>query len=140
MKEFIEQNPDLKKQRKEIQTQRYELYNQERLANIERCKSKRNEIISHSKKVVPKPKEEELDNNENYDDYNMNKYRIRNSDDNYVIRKVYSGKKRENELFETIYNAGFNGQQSRDQKGRSRFISMFSRGKKEIISKITKKR
>ena len=104
MKEFIEQNPDLKKQRKEIQTQRYELYNQERLANIERCKSKRNEIISHSKKVVPKPKEEELDNNENYDDYNMNKYRIRNSDDNYVIRKVYSGKKRENELFETNKN------------------------------------
>ena len=104
MKEFIEQNPDLKKQRKEIQTQRYELYNQERLANIERCKSKRNEIISHSKKVVPKPKEEELDNNENYDDYNMNKYRIRNSDDNYVIRKVYSGKKRENEIFETNKN------------------------------------
>ena len=104
MKEFIGQNPDLKKQRKEIQTQRYELYNQERLANIERCKSKRNEIISHSKKVVPKPKEEELDNNENYDDYNMNKYRIRNSDDNYVIRKVYSGKKRENELFETNKN------------------------------------
>ena len=89
MKEFIEQNPDLKKQRKEIQTQRYELYNQERLANIERCKSKRNEIISHSKKIVKKTKEEELDNDENYDDYNMNKYRIRNSDDNYVIRKIY---------------------------------------------------
>jgi len=104
MKEFIEQNPELKKQRKEIQTQRYELYNQERLANIERCKSKRNEIIMHSKKIVPKKKEEELDNEENYDDYNMNKYRIRNSDDNYVIRKVYSGKKRENEIFETNKN------------------------------------
>ena len=31
-------------------------------------------------------------------------------------------------------------QKSRNQKGRSRFISMFSRRKKEIISKITKKR
>ena len=104
MKEFVEQNPDLKKQKKEIQTQRYELYNQERLANIERCKSKRNEIILHSKKIVPKIREEELDDEENYDDLNMNKYRIRNSDDNYVIRKVYSGKKRENEIFETNKN------------------------------------
>ena len=104
MKEFVEQNPDLKKQKKEIQTQRYELYNQERLANIERCKSKRNEIILHSKKIIPKLREEELDDEENYDDFNMNKYRIRNSDDNYVIRKVYSGKKRENEIFETNKN------------------------------------
>ena len=104
LKEFIEQNPEIKKQRKEIQTQRYELYNQERLANIERCKSKRNEIIAHSKKVKPKIKEEELDNEENMDDYNYNKYRIRNSDDNYIIRKVYSGKKRENEIFETNKN------------------------------------
>ena len=76
MKEFVEQNPDLKKQKKEIQTQRYELYNQERLANIERCKSKRNEIILHSKKIIPKLREEELDDEENYDDFNMNKYRI----------------------------------------------------------------
>ena len=104
MKEFVEQNPDLKKQKKEIQTQRYELYNQERLANIERCKSKRNEIILHSKKIIPKLREEELDDEENYDDFNMNKYRIKNSDDNYVIRKVYSGKKRENEIFETNKN------------------------------------
>ena len=104
MKEFVEQNPDLKKQKKEIQTQRYELYNQERLANIERCKSKRNEIILHSKKIIPKLREEELDDEENFDDFNMNKYRIKNSDDNYVIRKVYSGKKRENEIFETNKN------------------------------------
>ena len=49
----------MKKQRKEIQNQRYELYDKERLTNIERCKTKRNEIIAHSKKVIPKKYEEE---------------------------------------------------------------------------------
>ena len=81
----------MKKQRKEIQNQRYELYDKERLTNIERCKTKRNEIIAHSKKVIPKKYEEELEEEEKYNENNnnINKYRINNSDDNYVIRKIY---------------------------------------------------
>ena len=108
LKEFIEENPELKKQRKEIQQQRYELYDQERLNNIERCIAKRNEIISHSKKVVPRKfnYEEELEGEDNYNNnIDMLKYKIRNTDDNYVIRRDFSaGKKKENELFEKNKN------------------------------------
>ena len=95
----------MKKQRKEIQQQRYELYDQERIQNIERCKMKRNEIISHSKKVPKKRNyEEELEGEDNYLDRELFKYQIRNTDDNYVIRKDFSAKKKENELFENNKN------------------------------------
>ena len=103
MKEFIEENPELKRQKKDIQTQRYELYDQERLNNIERCKTKRNEIILHSKKIIPKKKQEEELEGEDFNE-DMLKYKIRNSDDNYVIRKNFSAKKKENEMLETNRN------------------------------------
>ena len=93
MKEFIEENPELKRQKKDIQTQRYELYDQERLNNIERCKTKRNEIILHSKKIIPKKKQEEELEGEDFNE-DILKYKIRNSDDNYVIRKNFSAKKK----------------------------------------------
>ena len=49
---------------------------------------KRNEIISHSKKVPKKRNyEEELEGEDNYLDRELFKYQIRNTDDNYVIRK-----------------------------------------------------
>ena len=97
----------MKKQRKEIQQQRYELYDQERLNNIERCIAKRNEIISHSKKVVPRKinYEEELEGEDNYNNSDLLRYKIRNSDDNYVIRRDFSANKRkENEIFEINKN------------------------------------
>ena len=103
MKEFIEENPELKRQKKDIQTQRYELYDQERLNNIERCKTKRNEIILHSKKIIPKKKQEEELEGEDFNE-DMLKYKIRNSDDNYVIRQNFSAKKKENEMLETNRN------------------------------------
>ena len=103
MKEFIEENPELKRQKKDIQTQRYELYDQERLNNIERCKTKRNEIILHSKKIIPKKKQEEELEGEDFNE-DILKYKIRNSDDNYVIRKNFSAKKKENEMLETNRN------------------------------------
>lgn len=126
----------MKKQRKEIQNQRYELYDKERLTNIERCKSKRNEIIAHSKKVIPKKYEEELEEEEKYNENNnnINKYRINNSDDNYVIRKIYSGKKRENEMFETNKNKILvtdNSYVMRDSMGKKAEI------KKEEIDLVT---
>ena len=125
----------MKKQRKEIQTQRYELYDKERLTNIERCKSKRNEIIAHSKKVKPKNYEEELEEEEKYNDNNnINKFRINNSEDNYVIRKIYSGKKRENEMLETNKNKILvtdNSYVMRDSMGRKSEI------KKEEIDLVT---
>ena len=101
----MEQNPDYKKQRKEIQTQRYELYEQERLNNIERCKAKRKEIITHSKKVIkPTKLEEELEDEVNYNE-NDNFYKIRNSEDNYVLRGNLSAKKKkQNEIYENNKN------------------------------------
>jgi len=125
----------LKKQRKDIQYQRYELYDQERIQNIERCKAKRNEIIAHSKKI-PKKKnyEEELEGEDNYLDNELFKYKIRNSDDNYVIRKNFSAKKKENELFESNKNKILitdNAYVMRDSKGQKAEI------KKEDLEGVT---
>ena len=105
LNEFLEQNPDYKKQSKEIQAQRYELYDQERINNIERCKAKRKEIIANSKKVVKKNNfEEELEGEDNYNE-NNNNYKIRNSEDNYIIRNNLSAKKqKQNEIYENNKN------------------------------------
>lgn len=103
--EFIEKNPEYKKLSKEIQKQRYNLYEEQRQSNEDRCKSKRLEIIANSKKISPtlnNNREYELDEkeNDNYDFNNYGKfdlsqnYRSRNTDDNYLPRKSYSTKKR----------------------------------------------
>ena len=47
---FIKNNPELKKLGKEIQAQRYKLYNEERQNNINRCIQQRQEIIMLTKK------------------------------------------------------------------------------------------
>ena len=49
-KEFISKNPDYKKLNKEIQQKRYQLYEEERESNIERCRQKRREMIKYTKK------------------------------------------------------------------------------------------
>ena len=61
-KEFLSQHPEYKNMSKDIQNQRYILYEAERVKNIERCISKRQEIISHTKKV--KPNEKKINNYE----------------------------------------------------------------------------
>ena len=56
LKEFLNQNPEYKKQSKEIQNQRFELFEEERQSNINRCILKRQELIANTKKVKPKEK------------------------------------------------------------------------------------
>ena len=88
---------------KEIQEQRYTLYEEERKIKIERCISKRQEIIANTKKIKPKEKNksfkeesEEEDNNYynnlNYEEYKR-RYKIRNTENNYIFRKSHSTKK-----------------------------------------------
>ena len=48
--DYLKQNPDLKKLSKELQNERYDLYEEERQNNINRCIQKRKEIISITKK------------------------------------------------------------------------------------------
>ena len=99
LEEFLLQNPEYKKQSKEIQNQRYELFETERLSNINRCILKRQELIANMKKVQPTEKKKYKDYNEeeseedifNFNDYNdlKLKYKVRNSEDNYIIRKNF---------------------------------------------------
>ena len=98
MEEFLKQNPEYKNQSKEIKEQRYELYDEQRQSNINRCILKRKELISNSKKVKPvikdyKSNEEESDE-DNFDlDYNIKaNNNVRNSENNF-LRKNYSTKK-----------------------------------------------
>ena len=104
-KEFLSQHPEYKKMSKDIQNQRYIIYEAEREKNIERCISKRQEIISHTKKVKPNEKKinnyedetqgEEEANSFRYDKYDLiQRYRLRNNtEDNYALRKNYSTKR-----------------------------------------------
>ena len=49
--EFLKNNPEIKKMGKEIQNQRYKLYNEERQNNIDRCIEQRKELIMLTKKT-----------------------------------------------------------------------------------------
>ena len=102
MEEFLNKNPDYKKESKEIQKQRYELYEEQRKSNINRCILKRQEIIANSKKIKPPVKEnkEESDEEEEEDldldlDYRIKlRNNINNTEaNNYLLRKNYSTKK-----------------------------------------------
>ena len=53
--DYLKQNPELKKLSKELQNQRYDLYEEERQNNINRCIQKRKEIISITKKGTKRP-------------------------------------------------------------------------------------
>ena len=50
LQEFLEQNPELKKLNNNIQKERYNLYEEERKNNIEKCIRKRKELINATKK------------------------------------------------------------------------------------------
>ena len=101
MQEFLNKNPDYKKESKEIQKQRYELYEEQRKNNINRCIEKRQEIIANSKKIKPSVKvfkEESEEEEEDIDldlDYRIKlRNNIKNSEaNNYLLRKNYSLKK-----------------------------------------------
>ena len=103
--EFIKENPELKKYSKDIKTQRYDLYEQQRQNNLDRCISKRKEIIANSKKIIPSDKkyknydgenEEEEDDEIRLDlDYKLqlklNKIALRNNESyNYLGRINHS--------------------------------------------------
>ena len=61
--DYLKQNPELKKLSKELQNQRYELYEEERQNNINRCIQKRQEIISITKKGTKRASK----NNKNFE-------------------------------------------------------------------------
>ena len=99
LEEFIKENPEFKKYSKDIQKQRYELYEQQRQNNLERCISKRKEIIAHSKKIKPSVKkynnygeeEDEFDEEIKLDlDYKLklNKKTLRNSESYNYLRRI----------------------------------------------------
>ena len=101
--EFLEKNPDFKKLSKDLQNQRYILYEEERLNNINQCISKRNELINNMKKINNKLKKNKSYDDEDSDDdlekdYDKieirQRYGLRNSEDNYILRKNYSTNRR----------------------------------------------
>ena len=60
--EFLKQNPDLKKLGKEIQTQRYNFFEEERQNNINRCIQERKAMIAITKNSKNKLKKNNSDN------------------------------------------------------------------------------
>ena len=99
--QFLEKNPEYSKQSKDIQLQRYNLYEEQRKQNIERCKSKRKEIIANTKKVKP-TKKKKYDEESSDEELNIKiddildikkRYQVRNTEDNYILRKNLSTKK-----------------------------------------------
>ena len=61
--DYLKQNPELKKLSKDLQNQRYELYEDERQNNINRCIQRRKEIISITKKGTKRAS----NNNKNFE-------------------------------------------------------------------------
>ena len=100
--EFLEKNPDFKKLSKDLQNQRYILYEEERLNNINQCISKRKELIKNMKKINKKNRsyddgDEDSDDDleKDYDKIEIRqRYGLRNSEDNYILRKNYSTNRR----------------------------------------------
>ena len=97
--EFIKENPEFKKYSKDIQKQRYDLYEQQRQNNLDRCISKRKEIIAHSKKIKPSVKKyNNYGENEDEDDeeikidldykLKLNQISLRNSDSYNYLRRI----------------------------------------------------
>ena len=82
-KEFLKNNPELKKMGKEIQEQRYKLFEEERQNNINRCIEQRKEIIMLTKKA-----KHFKNNNEEKDKFGSL------SDNDFSISEVYATKSR----------------------------------------------
>ena len=89
--EFIQQNQDLKKSSKEIQTQRYNFFEEERKNNIKRCIKERNELIALTKKSKTKLKKnssfEKSDLSNNIDLINESNSNLRKSN-NSIGNKI----------------------------------------------------
>ena len=84
-KEFLTNNPELKKMGKEIQEQRYKLYEDERQNNINRCIEQRKEIIMLTKK------------SKNHKNNNDDKDKLASlSDNDFSISEVYATSKSRN--------------------------------------------
>ena len=97
--EFIKENPEFKKFSKDIQKQRYDLYEQQRQNNLDRCISKRKEIIANSKKIKPSVKKyNNYGENEDEDDeeikidldykLKLNQISLRNSESYNYLRRI----------------------------------------------------
>ena len=84
-KEFLTNNPELRKMGKEIQEQRYKLYEDERQNNINRCIEQRKEIIMLTKK------------SKNHKNNNDDKDKLASlSDNDFSISEVYATSKSRN--------------------------------------------
>lgn len=92
--DYLKQNPELKKLSKELQNQRYVLYEEERQNNINRCIEKRKEIIS----ITKKSKKRASKNNKNLE--NLENEEL-NSDNNKLNELGQSGK-----LSSNMYRSG----------------------------------
>ena len=105
--EYISQNPELKKVKKETQNQRYNLYEEERKKNIQRCIDKRKELITSTKKTknnLRNNKKLEIDTNNSLNNSKSQKLlnRRNNSyledkgilitDNTYIMNKRYGGR------------------------------------------------
>lgn len=88
--EFLNQNPNLKKLNKDIQNQRYILYEEERENNIKKCIQKRQELIDITKKSKSKSK---LNAN--------NEYERNNSVDKLNIKKIHNPYAEKNRIYMT---------------------------------------
>ena len=113
----------------------YELYEEERKSNINRCILKRHELISNTKKVKPTLKKIKNDEESEDEDFNFissykqfelsQNYKLRKSEDNYInfLRKNKSAKKQkfvpEHKIIET----------------KNKYIMNSSNGKKSEITK-----
>ena len=153
LEEFLEKNPDFKKLSKDLQNQRYILYEEERLNNINRCISKRKELINNTKKIKILKKnrsygedsDDELE--KEYDKIEIKqKYGLINSEDNYILRNNYSTHRRKflpvNKILVTensyiIKNS--NGKQSKITQEEIGKFTCIKNEKKKLAKKNDKK-
>ena len=98
--EFLKNNPELKKLGKEIQTQRYNYYNEERQNNINRCIQQRREIINLTKKNKSKNNKEK---SVNLSDYEISNNDVNNNTKSKILNKTKSNCKVINEKDRKIY-------------------------------------
>ena len=98
--EFLKNNPELKKLGKEIQTQRYNYYNEERQNNINRCIQQRREIINLTKKNKSKNSKEK---SVNLSDYEISNNDVNNNTKSKILKKTKSNCKVINEKDRKIY-------------------------------------
>ena len=102
LKEFLEQNPELKKYNNNIQKERYNLYDEERKSNIEKCIKKRKELINATKKEkkntkinISNTKNNSISNNilnKKGKSIYQDKIRYFMTEDSYMMKSINGGK------------------------------------------------